>query len=143
MRIRETEHTITVPAPADTVYELIADAARWPAIFTPTVHVEYLPPEPAGGQTGQTGQGPQRGAQAVQRLRIWAFAGGAVRSWVSHRTLDPVAGRIAFWQTEPAAPVAAMRGEWLVLPAGDEEDLAALMREWRDNKPYDPRSGAV
>ena len=29
----------------------------------------------------------------------------------------------------------------IVLPAGDEEDLAALMREWRDNKPYDPRSG--
>ncbi|HEU5024189.1 MAG TPA: SRPBCC family protein [Spirillospora sp.] len=112
MQIRQTEHAITVPAPADTVYRLIADAERWPAIFTPTVHVEYLPAEPG----------------AEQRLRIWAFAGDAVRCWVSHRTLDPVARRVAFRQTSPARPVAAMRGEWHVLPSGERSEV--VFRHW-------------
>ncbi|MGW1164004.1 aromatase/cyclase [Streptomyces sp. NPDC002550] len=112
MRTRHTEHVITVPAAADTVYDLIADAARWPAIFTPTVHVEYLPSAPGG----------------EQRLKIWAFAGGAVKCWVSHRTLDGAARRIGFRQTEPAAPVAAMRGEWTVVPSGAESRV--VFRHW-------------
>jgi len=29
----------------------------------------------------------------------------------------------------------------IVLPPGEDEGLRALMREWRDQKPYDPRSG--
>ena len=29
----------------------------------------------------------------------------------------------------------------IVLPSGEEADLAALMRRWRDEKPYDPRAG--
>jgi DnaJ-class molecular chaperone len=29
----------------------------------------------------------------------------------------------------------------IVLPPAEDEALAALMREWRDNKPYDPRTG--
>jgi len=29
----------------------------------------------------------------------------------------------------------------VALPAGEDADLAALMRRWRDEKPYDPRSG--
>jgi aromatase len=66
MQIRHTEHVITVPAPPDTVYDLIADAGRWPAIFTPTVHVEYL----------------SAGLEDEQRLRVWAFAGDSVASWV-------------------------------------------------------------
>ena len=28
----------------------------------------------------------------------------------------------------------------IVLPSGEEADLAELMREWREKKPYDPRS---
>lgn len=39
---RETEHEITVAAPAESVYRLIADVTSWPRIFPPTVHVEYL-----------------------------------------------------------------------------------------------------
>jgi aromatase len=112
MQTRQTEHVITVPAPADTVYDLIADAERWPAIFTPTVHVAYLPPGPDG----------------EQRLRIWAFAGTDVKCWVSHRTLDKTARRISFHQTEPAAPVAAMRGEWTITPSG--EGARVVFRHW-------------
>jgi aromatase len=120
MQIRQTEHAITVPAPADTVYRLIADAERWPAIFTPTVHVEYLPAGPG----------------AEQRLRIWAFAGDAVRCWVSHRTLDPVARRVSFRQTSPARPVAAMRGEWHVVPSGERSEV--VFRHWFSAEDDDP-----
>jgi DnaJ-class molecular chaperone len=31
----------------------------------------------------------------------------------------------------------------IALPPGEDEGLRALMREWRDGKPYDPRSGMV
>jgi DnaJ-class molecular chaperone len=31
----------------------------------------------------------------------------------------------------------------IALPPGEDEKLRALMREWRDEKPYDPRSGMV
>lgn len=112
MRIRHTEHVITVPAPPDTVYDLIADAERWPAIFTPTIHVEYMSPGPAD----------------EQRLRVWAFAGDAVKCWVSHRTLDKAERRVSFRQTSPAPPVAAMRGEWTVFPAG--EGSRVVFRHW-------------
>jgi hypothetical protein len=29
----------------------------------------------------------------------------------------------------------------IVLPGGGDEDLDTLMRRWRDEKPYNPRSG--
>lgn len=112
MEIRFTEHVITVPAPPDTVYDLIADAERWPAIFTPTVHVEYLSPGP----------------EDEQRLKVWAFAGGTVKCWVSHRTLDKAARRVGFRQTSPAPPVAAMRGEWTVFPSS--EGSRVVFRHW-------------
>lgn len=112
MEFRFTEHVITVPAPPDTVYDLIADAERWPAIFTPTVHVEYLSPGP----------------EDEQRLKVWAFAGGAVKCWVSHRTLDKAARRVGFRQTSPAPPVAAMRGEWTVFPSSAGSRV--VFRHW-------------
>jgi DnaJ-class molecular chaperone len=29
----------------------------------------------------------------------------------------------------------------IAMPAGEDAELAKLMRRWRDEKPYDPRSG--
>lgn len=114
MKTRQTEHVMAIPAPAAAVYRLIEDAENWPAIFTPTVHVQRLEP---------TGDG------AEERLRIWAFAGAnTVKSWISHRTLDPATGRIAFRQTRPASPVAAMRGEWIVAPDG--AGCLVIFRHW-------------
>ncbi|MGN2638153.1 aromatase/cyclase [Nocardia takedensis] len=113
MQTRRTEHVVTVPADADTVYDFIARAERWPVIFTPTVHVEYLTP----------------GDQAEQRLRIWAFAGTEVKSWVSHRTLDPGGRRIEFRQTSPVRPVASMRGEWAITPV-DDTSAKVVFQHW-------------
>ncbi|WTW93148.1 SRPBCC family protein [Streptomycetaceae bacterium NBC_01309] len=98
----ETEHRITVDAPPDTVYALLADVAGWPLVFGPTLHVEIAE------QTNNS-----------EKFAIWATAGDAVAHWTSRRTLDPVARRIRFDQQTPRAPLATMGGEWIVEPEGD------------------------
>ncbi|MGW6462118.1 SRPBCC family protein, partial [Streptomyces sp. NPDC055078] len=74
-----TEHRITVEAPARTVFDLIADVDAWPGIFPPTVHVDVL--ERTAGH---------------ERIRIWATANDAVKTWTSRRVLDPGGLRVGF-----------------------------------------------
>ncbi|WP_405010101.1 aromatase/cyclase [Kitasatospora sp. NBC_01539] len=92
-----TEHAIDVAAAPEAVYGLVARAEDWPHLFPPTVHVETL----------------EEGVRS-ERLQIWAFANGEVRSWTSRRTLDPEALRVTFRQEVSSAPVASMGGEWIV-----------------------------
>jgi aromatase len=109
-----TEHSIPAGAPADAIFALIADVTQWPEMFGPTVHVEVLherPPE--------------------QLLRIWAFANGQVRSWTSQRTLDPRRHSICFQQVVSAHPVAAMGGEWLIHPAGEQRSTVVLKHQFQ------------
>lgn len=109
-----TTHTIFVAAPPKVVYDLVADVSRWPYIFAPTVHVERL----YGGVTDE-------------RLRLWAVANGAVRSWTSRRTLDADELRIRFQQENPLPPVAAMAGEWVFIPLPDNATSVVLLHEFR------------
>ncbi|MFJ5310109.1 aromatase/cyclase [Streptomyces sp. NPDC088350] len=95
--IVKTRHAIDVAADPKAVYELIATAENWPHVFPPTVHVERL-----GGDSRS------------ERLKIWAFANGEVRSWTSRRELDRTALRVTFRQEVSSAPVASMGGEWVV-----------------------------
>lgn len=60
---RHVEHQITVFAPADTVYELIADVTHWPRVFPPTVHIEH-----------------EQLSESEERIRLWATANGAVNA---------------------------------------------------------------
>ncbi len=110
----ETEHRITLLAPAALVFELLADVTSWPIIFPPTVHVEYL-------ERGDTDE----------RLRIWATANGAVKTWTSRRHLDRTRLRIAFRQEVSAPPVAAMGGAWIVEPLSEGESLVRLTHDFR------------
>lgn len=109
-----TTHTVFVAAPPKVVYNLLADPARWPYIFSPIVHVERL----AGGASDE-------------RLRLWAVANGAVRSWISRRTLDPNSLRIRFRQETPSAPVAMICGEWVLVPLPDNATSVVLLHEFR------------
>lgn len=109
-----TEHTIAVSASPEAVFELVADVSAWPQVFGPTVHAEVL--EEGGGE---------------QLLRLWALAGEQVRSWTSRRTLDEVAGTIAFRQVVSAAPVAAMGGEWRIEPNDDGSSRVVLLHDYR------------
>ncbi|TDD76620.1 aromatase/cyclase [Actinomadura rubrisoli] len=102
MTTRRTSHTAGVAAPADVAYRIVADVTSWPVHFPPTVHAVRL-----------------SGDDREERIRIWALANGALRTWVSVRRLDPAARTVEFEQAEPAAPVAAMGGAWRVEDDGD------------------------
>lgn len=112
--IHETEHQITVFAPAQHVFDLIADVGDWPQVFPPTVHVDYA----------------ERGA-AEERIRIWATANGAVKGWTSRRYLDRDRLRIRFRQEVSQPPVARMGGEWLIEPLSDTETRVRLQHDFQ------------
>lgn len=109
-----TTHTTFVAAPPAAVYDLIADVDRWPYLFEPTVHVERL----------------YRGA-TDERLRLWAVGNGAIRNWISRRTLDRAELRIRFEQEMPAPPLASMSGEWVFIPIPDYGTSVVLLHEFR------------
>lgn len=94
-----TLHSVAVAAPAEVVYGIVADVTKWPQYFGPNVHVEHLEQD-AGSE----------------RIRIWATANGAVKTWVSRRTFDAERLRVDFRQEVSAPPVAGMGGAWVVSP---------------------------
>lgn len=113
-----TTHTVVIDAPAKVVYDLIADVTRWPYTFGPTVHAEVFETD------GST-----------ERLRLWAFAHGAVRTWTSRRHLDSQALTVRFQQEKSAAPVTHMGGEWLVKPITDTVTEVELLHDFRTATP--------
>ena len=107
-------HSVTVDAPPSLVYDVVAEATRWPQVFGPTVHIER---EDLGG--------------GAERLHLWATANGEVRNWTSRRELDPRARRVDFRQEKPQHPVAAMGGQWRICDAGGGRTLVELTHDYR------------
>jgi aromatase len=109
----EVEHEITVAASAEVLYQLIADVANWPLIFGPTVHVEYLERE-----------------ERSERIRIWATANDAAKTWMSRRELDPRGLRVDFRQEASQPPVGGMGGTWMVETVSDTESRVRLLHNF-------------
>lgn len=99
-------HTLRTPAPARRLYELVARAELWPAVFEPAVHVRIL----------------ERG-QGTERFQIWASVAGQVKTWTSRRTLDPDALRVTFRQERTQPPIASMGGSWEFRRDGDGTEV--------------------
>jgi aromatase len=112
--LTEVEHEITVSAPAEQVYRLLADVTNWPRIFPPTVHVERF-----------------EGDDTQERIRIWATADGGVRTWTSRRSLDAASRRITFRQEVSAHPVASMGGAWIIEPLPSGQSRIRLLHDYR------------
>ena len=108
-----TSHEIEVAAPANRVYELLADVENWPAIFPPTIHAVSEPV-----------------AEDEELLHIWATAGDHVKSWTSHRRLRPSVLRIDFTQVVPTAPITEMSGTWIVEPRGAMSSIVRLLHHY-------------
>nr|P16560.1 RecName: Full=Granaticin polyketide synthase bifunctional cyclase/dehydratase [Streptomyces violaceoruber]CAA09656.1 aromatase [Streptomyces violaceoruber]CAA34267.1 unnamed protein product [Streptomyces violaceoruber]CAA34372.1 unnamed protein product [Streptomyces violaceoruber] len=100
--VHRSEHTVTVAAPPEALYALVADVTRWPAVFEPTVHVRHLARE------GRT-----------ERFEIWAEVNGEIAHWRSRRVLDPVRRYVSFRQEHSRPPVTSMSGGWLFRPLAD------------------------
>jgi aromatase len=111
---RETEHQISVAAPAETLYRYIADVENWPQLFPPTVYVTALE------RTG-----------ADERIQIWATANGEAKTWTSRRTLDPARRRVGFRQEVSQPPVGAMGGTWIIDPDGPGAATVRLRHDYR------------
>ncbi|RPK83974.1 MULTISPECIES: aromatase/cyclase [Streptomyces] len=111
---REVEHEITVDAPAEDVYRLLAEVENWPRIFPPTLHVDQVDTD-----------------VDQERIRIWATANGEAKSWTSIRTFDREALRIDFRQEIPTPPVAAMSGGWIVEPLTATTSRVRLLHAYR------------
>lgn len=105
---RSVEHSITINAPAEEVYRLIAEVENWPRLFPPTIYVDRV-----DGDTDELGR-------QHERIRIWASANGEPKSWTSRRMLVPHERRIEFRQEVSAPPVGAMGGTWIVEQAADD-----------------------
>ncbi|WP_335937265.1 aromatase/cyclase [Streptomyces sp. PTD5-9] len=110
---REVEHEITVRAPAEEVYRLLAEVANWPRLFPPTVYVDHL--EKNGDE---------------ERIQIWATANGRPKKWTSRRRLDPGNLRIAFAQEVSAPPVAHMSGTWILEPHDESRCRVRLLHAY-------------
>lgn len=111
---RQVEHEITIEAPAQSVYDLIADVVNWPQIFPPTIYVDHL------GSTG-----------AQERIQISATANGKVKTWTSRRILDPGLLRVEFRQEVSAPPVASMGGTWIIEPLDGKRSRVRLLHDYR------------
>ncbi|MFI5687554.1 SRPBCC family protein [Streptomyces sp. NPDC051636] len=92
-RVDRAKRHAHVSAPAGVVYAVLADTAKLPLYFSPSVHVERL--EFDGER---------------ERLRMWVLMDGQLKSWISWRHMDPVERRIEFRQELPASPLTAMGG---------------------------------
>jgi ribosome-associated toxin RatA of RatAB toxin-antitoxin module len=88
-------HTELIAAPADRVYDLVADVTRWPALFGPTIAVDRKQHDEHG-----------------ELFEIWALVNGSVQNWESRRGFDRAARIVRFDQVRSHAPIAAMGGTW-------------------------------
>lgn len=111
--VQTVEHQVAVGAPAQRVYELVADVGRWPEIFSPTVHVEYV----------------ERGEDS-ERIQIWATANGTAKTWTSRRQHDTARLAISFRQERSQHPVGGMGGTWVIEPTSDSGCLVRLLHDY-------------
>jgi aromatase len=111
--VHETQHEVTVGAPAGCVYSLIADVSKWPETFPPTVHAECV--ERAGNS---------------ELIRIWATANDTVKTWTSRREHDPGNLTVSFRQERSQHPVGGMGGTWIVEPVSGTGCRVRLLHDF-------------
>ncbi|TWV57408.1 hypothetical protein FRZ03_02125 [Streptomyces misionensis] len=122
-RMQHTEHTVTVSAPAETVWDVLVDVEGYARIFPPTQEVTVLEESPRH-----------------QIARLVVDVNGTVQSWVSRRDMDPGRRVIAYRQLEHAPMMGHMGGEWRALPLDESTTQLVLTHDF---KPSDPVDGKV
>lgn len=92
-----TDNSVVVDAPLELVWRMTNDLSAWPALFTEYASVDVLESRDE--------------TWFLFRLALHPDADGTVWSWVSERTLDPVAHRVTARRVEPG-PFEFMDIEW-------------------------------
>lgn len=92
-----TDNAIVIDAPLDLVWRLTNDLGDWPNLFTEYAAVDIL---------------ENRDDTYFRfRLTMHPDANGTVWSWISERTLDPIAHRVSARRVEPG-PFEFMDIQW-------------------------------
>ncbi|MEV6873181.1 aromatase/cyclase [Amycolatopsis sp. NPDC051128] len=118
--VHHTEHTVTVAAPLQTVWDILVDVEGYARIFPPTQEVKVLEESPRH-----------------QIARLTVDVNGAVQSWVSRRDIDPERHVISYRQLENAPLMAHMGGDWRALPIDEETTQLVLTHDFRAKDPVD------
>jgi aromatase len=92
-----TDNSIVIDAPLSRVWQITNDLVKWPTLFTEYASVDILE--------------NRDNSYFLFRLAMHPDADGTVWSWVSERTLDPVAHRVTARRVEPG-PFEYMNIEW-------------------------------
>ncbi|MFI1831359.1 aromatase/cyclase [Streptomyces sp. NPDC020412] len=125
-RVRRLSYTIEVDAPAGVVYTLLLSRERRPLYFPSNVHVEQVDFPDVHDFSG-----------ARERLRVWALAGGEVKSWTSDWVSDPARRLLFFRQDRIMEPAQSMGGNFSVQPIGPDRCRLTVDHEFtsRDDSP--------
>ncbi|PRY70562.1 aromatase [Glaciihabitans tibetensis] len=92
-----TDNSIVIDAPLDLVWQMTNDLVSWPNLFTEYASVDILE--------------NRDDSYFLFRLTMHPDANGTVWSWVSERTLDPIAHRVSARRVEPG-PFEHMNIDW-------------------------------
>jgi C7-C12 aromatase (ARO/CYC) len=106
-----TSQQVTVAAPAQTIFDLVAAMEDWPQFVALLMHAEIL-----GAADGYRADGDRR----EDVVRRWFLAGpGQVRVRTSRRCLDPDGLRITLTDIEPGPARLEGSAEWRFEPLPD------------------------
>ncbi|MFD7710437.1 aromatase/cyclase [Streptomyces sp. NPDC059785] len=121
--MHHTEHTVTVDAPAATVWDVLVDVEGYARIFPPTEEVRMLEESPKH-----------------QIARLTVDVNGEAQSWISRRDIDTDRRVIAYRQLENAPMMGYMGGEWRALPIDESTTQLVLTHDF---EPRDAVEGLV
>ncbi|QHC66684.1 polyketide cyclase [Rathayibacter sp. VKM Ac-2759] len=118
-----TDNSVVIEAPLELVWRMTNDLSTWPTLFTEYSSVDVLE--------------SRDGSWFLFRLALHPDADGTVWSWISERTLDPIAHRVTARRVEPG-PFEFMDIEWTFrsLPGGTVMRWVQDFR-MRDDAPID------
>ncbi|MGK5627234.1 aromatase/cyclase [Streptomyces sp. URMC 123] len=118
--LRHTEHTVTVQAPVDLVWEVLVDVEGYARIFPPTQEAKILEESPRH-----------------QTVRLVVDVNGQIQSWVSRRDIDHERRVIRYLQLEHAPLIGHMGGDWRALPIDEGTTQLVLTHDFRPREPVD------
>ncbi|MGW2524609.1 aromatase/cyclase [Streptomyces sp. NPDC001617] len=94
---QRVDHSMSINADFETVFDLVADVERWPQFHLSSVHAQVVHANEKG-----------------ELVQHWSLAGDcAVRTWRTVRRTDRPGRRITFTYMDVDAPATGIRGEWV------------------------------
>lgn len=108
-----TEHCVTIDAPVQVVYDVLADVEGYANLFPPTQAVTMI----------------EQGHD-YQIAKLVVNVGGALQSWTTRRDLDTRYHIIRYHQLQTAPLMEAMGGEWRCFPLRGEQTQLVITHDF-------------